>query len=103
MDWLHHFLNFVLFSPNGDLAWAGVRAVTATASLITAINLRHTRGWLFAATLFLAIWIGLKVADDVVYRQKDAQLTVYFLLSNLAWVAILLSVSREVATRRGKK
>lgn len=101
MDWLHHVLNLVLFSPNSDLAWAAVRAVTAIASINAAWALRyHSRFPVFWAVLFLGVWIGLKVLDDITHPGVGPQLTLYFALSNLAWVIVLVALSRIAQRNR---
>ena len=100
-DWLHTFLNTILFSPNSDLAWAGVRALTALAALLAGWALRRSPARLLKwAALGLSCWVFLKVGDDVLYRNPASQLTVYFLGSNLLWISVLVGTARRENQRR---
>jgi hypothetical protein len=92
---LHYFLSQVLFGADSDLGWSGVRAVTGICSLIAARAVFHSPDrFLTWATLFLAVWLGLKVADDLTHRSHGGQLTTYFLAANLAWSVILIGLAR---------
>lgn len=103
LDWLHHFLNLVLFSPDSDLAWAGLRALTALAGLFTALALRRSPNWLLKwAALGLGTWVFIKVLDDVTFRNPASNLTVYFMVSNLLWIAVLIGTARRANYDRRK-
>ena len=92
---LHAFFAQVIFGPDSDLAWAGVRAITAICSLIAARAVRRSPDRFLAwATLFLGGWIGLKVADDLTHRSIGPLLSTYFMMANVAWSVILIGLSR---------
>lgn len=91
---LHLFLNQILFGSDSDLAWAGVRALTAVCSIIAAFAVRYSRDRFLAwVTLGLGGWVLLKVADDLTHT-GGPRLTLYFMVSNLLWSAILIGLAR---------
>ena len=101
IELLHSFINHVLFGPDSDLAWAGVRAVTALCSLFAAWAVRYsTDRYLTWAACALGLWLALKVGDDLAHIGKGPALTVYFAVSNFLWWCILLGVSRMAKRER---
>ena len=100
-DALHNFFAQVLFGPDSDLGWAAVRAVTALCSLFAARAVRHSPDRFLAwATVILGAWVGLKVADDLTHRGAGPNLTLYFMISNLMWSAILIGLARMANRER---
>ena len=98
---LHNFLNQVLFGADSDLAWAAVRAVTALCSLFAARAVRRSPDRFLAwATVGLGSWVGLKVADDLAHRGVGPNLTLYFMVANLMWSAILIGLARMANRER---
>ena len=101
IEQMHSFINHVVGGADGDLAWAGVRAITSLCSLFAAWAVRYSRDrYLIWAACGLGIWLILKVVDDLTRIGIGPALTVYFTISNLLWCSILIGLSRMAKRER---